>query len=168
MTLPRIRSGTGFLVSLSSLSKHMDISSMQIHTSGSRTKHPKHLTMYLQSCDFRTTSRSIRMRLFSSALPVRRICLTAMMVLLDWWSILTTLPLVPLPRSPRCRRSLMSVGNCRPLMFSLPVWAIMIFSFLSVSVSEGCDCVGSGSRMMRGRKEPPSTGKRKRRRVFIN
>lgn len=163
VTLPSMGSGTGFLDNLSSLSKHIDISSMHIQTSGSRTKQPRHFTIYLQSCDLRTTSRSIRILLFSSALPVRRICFTAMIVSLDKCNILTTLPLVPLPKSPRCFRSFISVAYCRPLMFSLPVWPTIIFSFLSVSVSEGLAWAGRRSTMPR-RVDPGLTGGERERR----
>lgn len=74
VTCLRMDSLMGFCVFFVSLSKQVDISSMQIHTSASVMKHPKHCTMYGQSCDFNTTSKSIVILLVSSSLPVRRIC----------------------------------------------------------------------------------------------
>lgn len=72
--LPRIGSGTDRPDFLVSLSKHVDINSIQIHTSASVIKHPMQWTMYGQSCDFSTTSISMMIRFSSSWLFVRRIC----------------------------------------------------------------------------------------------
>lgn len=74
VTFPKTGSGIGCLSLLRSLSKHVAINSMHIQTSGSVIKHPKHFTMYLQSCDFNTTSMSIIIRLLSSVFPDLRIC----------------------------------------------------------------------------------------------
>lgn len=74
VTFPKIFSGIGFRNLLSSLSKHVAISSIHIHTSDSVMKQPKHWTMNSQSCDLRTTSRSINILLFSSLFPDLRIC----------------------------------------------------------------------------------------------
>ena len=101
-------SGIGCLSCFRSLSKHVAINSIHIHTSESVMKQPRqrtisytkmnyrcfeiclsleHLKMLtemcwkldvtLQSCDLRTTSKSMKMRFVSSWLPVRRICFTA-------------------------------------------------------------------------------------------
>lgn len=74
VTLPRIDSGIGWCDFLVSLSKQDDINSIQIHTSASVIKQPRHCTMYGQSWDLSTTSISIIIRFSSSELFVRRIC----------------------------------------------------------------------------------------------
>lgn len=74
VTCRRMDSLIGFWVRFWSLSKQVDISSMQIQTSASVMKQPRHWTMYGQSCDLRTTSKSIVILFVSSSLPVRRIC----------------------------------------------------------------------------------------------
>lgn len=143
VTCLRIASAMGFCVRFVSLSKHVDMSSMQIHTSASVMKHPKHWTMYGQSCDFKTTSRSIVIRFVSSSLPVLRICLTAMIAPLGLCFILTTCPLVPLPSSLKYSRSLTFVSYRMPLIFSEPVLSSR--SLFSVSTfRRGCrDGIGS-------------------------
>ncbi len=103
-----------------------------------------------QSWDLSTTSKSMRIRLFSSLLPVRRICFTAMTALLSLWRISTTCPQVPLPRSPISSRSSILVLYCRPLICNRPVWLMISFSLRS------CSSLPVASR----RRSPPGDGVR--------